>query len=118
MCRWLSAVCKRRARAPRPIAKILLPFSAGGTLFRDLATCNIAGAHQELLGEKLKGPGSGRFRIVLDGELVDADGTRYLSGDFVQFMPGSKHCSRTAEGCTLLVLLRGNNRLLEAHEME
>ena len=56
--------------------------------------------------------------LVLDGELVDTDGTRYLSGDFVQFMPGSKHCSRTVSGCTLLVMLRGNNRLLEAHETE
>ena len=56
--------------------------------------------------------------LVLDGELVDADGTRYRSGDFVQFMPGSKHWSSTSDGCTLLVMLRGRNRALGLDELE
>ena len=55
--------------------------------------------------------------LVLDGELVDADGTRYRGGDFVHFLPGSKHCSHTPGGCTLLVMLRGKDRLLQAHEL-
>ena len=56
--------------------------------------------------------------LVLDGELVDCDGSRYRSGDFLRFAPGSKHYSHTPEGCTLLVILRGNNRALEADEIE
>ncbi len=56
--------------------------------------------------------------MVIDGELVDCDGTVYRGGDFVSFKPGSKHSSTTPEGCTLLVMLRGNNRALEADELD
>lgn len=56
--------------------------------------------------------------LVLDGELIDCDGSRYRSGDFVHFSPGSKHYSHAPEGCTLLVILRGNNRALEPNEIE
>ena len=55
--------------------------------------------------------------LVIDGELVDCDGSRYRSGDFVRFSPGSKHYSHAPEGCTLLVILRGNNRALKADEI-
>ncbi|RLA08229.1 MAG: cupin [Gammaproteobacteria bacterium] len=55
--------------------------------------------------------------LVLDGELLDCDGSCYRSGDFVRLLPGSKHSSRTPNGCTLLVMLRGNNRALRADEM-
>jgi len=55
--------------------------------------------------------------LVLDGELIDCDGSIYRNGDFVRFLPGSKHSSKTAEGCTLLVMLRGNNRALDADEV-
>ena len=56
--------------------------------------------------------------LVIDGELIDCDGSRYRSGDFVHFSPGSKHYSHTPAGCTLLVILRGNNRALERDEIE
>ena len=55
--------------------------------------------------------------LMLDGELVDCDGSRYRAGDFVRFLPGSKHSSHTPDGCTLLVILRGNNRALGAEEL-
>jgi anti-sigma factor ChrR (cupin superfamily) len=29
--------------------------------------------------------------LVMDGELVDCDGSSYRAGDFVRFGPGSKH---------------------------
>ena len=54
--------------------------------------------------------------LVLDGELIDCDGKRFAAGDYVRFLPGSKHSSHTPAGCTLLVILRGNNRALRADE--
>jgi len=56
--------------------------------------------------------------LLLDGELVDCDGTVFRRGDFVQLLPGSKHSSHTPAGCTLLVMLRGGeNRALEDEEL-
>jgi anti-sigma factor ChrR (cupin superfamily) len=40
---------------------------------------------------------------VLEGELVDDDGTRYRRGDMVLLRAGTQHSSRTPDGCTLLV---------------
>lgn len=56
--------------------------------------------------------------LVIDGELVDCDGSVYRGGDFVRFLPGSKHSSHTPDGCTILVMLRGNNRALRDDEIE
>jgi anti-sigma factor ChrR (cupin superfamily) len=56
--------------------------------------------------------------LVLDGELIDCDGEVFKSGDYVHFQPGSKHSSTTPDGCTLLVMLRGNNRALTPAELE
>ena len=56
--------------------------------------------------------------MVLDGELIDCDGQRFHSGDYVRFEPGSRHSSHTPNGCTLLVILRGNNRALRPEELD
>jgi len=56
--------------------------------------------------------------LVLDGTLVDCDGQRFDEGDYVRFEPGSKHGSHSPDGCTLLVILRGNNRPLRADELD
>ena len=56
--------------------------------------------------------------LVLDGELIDCDGQSFKSGDYVHFQPGSKHSSSSPEGCTLLVILRGNNRALRPDELD
>lgn len=50
--------------------------------------------------------------VVLEGYLIDADGTRFESGAVVSFAPGSRHHSHAPDGCTLAVFLRGRNRLL------
>ena len=55
--------------------------------------------------------------LVMEGALIDCDGKAYRTGDFVRLLPGSKHSSHTPEGCTLLVMLRGNNRALEDGEL-
>ncbi|MEZ5833234.1 MAG: cupin domain-containing protein [Dongiaceae bacterium] len=41
--------------------------------------------------------------LVLEGELIDSDGTVFKAGDFVSFAPGTHHSSRTETGCFLLV---------------
>ncbi len=56
--------------------------------------------------------------FVLDGVLIDPDGVEFTSGDYVHFQPGSKHSSHTPDGCTLLVMLRGQNRPLSDQEIE
>ncbi len=55
--------------------------------------------------------------LVMQGELIDSDGTTYRKGDFVRLLPGSKHSSHSPNGCTLLVILRGNNRALSENEL-
>jgi anti-sigma factor ChrR (cupin superfamily) len=47
-------------------------------------------------------PGYEEF-LVVDGELVDSDGTVFKAGDFVSFAPGTRHSSRTETGCVLVV---------------
>ncbi len=56
--------------------------------------------------------------LVLEGQLIDCDGQCFNSGDYVRFLPGSKHSSHSPEGCTMIVILRGNNRSLRADELE
>ncbi|EED35114.1 Cupin domain protein [Luminiphilus syltensis NOR5-1B] len=56
--------------------------------------------------------------LVMEGELIDCDDSTYRAGDYVRFLQGSKHTSRSPDGCTLLVILRGNNRTLGEMEMD
>lgn len=51
--------------------------------------------------------------LVLEGTLVDDDGTVFSAGDFVSFAPGSRHASVAPEGCLIAVFLRGRNRLVD-----
>lgn len=41
--------------------------------------------------------------LVIEGELIDSDGTVFKAGEFVSFAPGSRHWSRTETGCLLAV---------------
>ena len=40
--------------------------------------------------------------LVIEGDLVESDGTVLGPGDFVIYQPGSGHNSRTVNGCVLL----------------
>lgn len=40
--------------------------------------------------------------IILEGELIESDGTVLKVGDFVMYDPGTIHNSRTETGCLLL----------------
>ena len=41
--------------------------------------------------------------LILDGELIDDDGTAFRRGDFVSFKPDTRHHSWTKTGCLILV---------------
>ena len=47
--------------------------------------------------------------LILDGELIDSDGTVFKKGDFVTFEPNSSHSSFTEKGCLILTFMRGQN---------
>ena len=40
--------------------------------------------------------------LVLEGEVIESDGTRLHSGDFISYPPGSRHNTRTETGCLLI----------------
>lgn len=56
--------------------------------------------------------------LMLEGELVDDDGTVFRAGDYVAFAPGTRHASTTPEGCLIAVFMRGPNRALDAAERD
>lgn len=43
--------------------------------------------------------------FLLEGDLVDNDGTQYVPGDLVLMKSGTEHHSTTKKGCTLLVYI-------------
>lgn len=40
--------------------------------------------------------------LILEGELIESDGTVLKKGDFTSYRPGSRHSSRTETGCLLV----------------
>ena len=40
--------------------------------------------------------------LILEGELIESDGTVLKKGDFTSYRPGSHHNSRTETGCMLV----------------
>ena len=47
--------------------------------------------------------------LILEGELIDVDGTIFKKGDFVTFEPGTKHSSYSKKGCLILTFMMGIN---------
>ena len=47
--------------------------------------------------------------LILDGELIDSDGTIFKKGDFISYKPKSSHSSFTKKGCLILTFMRGQN---------
>ena len=45
--------------------------------------------------------------LVLEGELIENDGTTFRKGDLVWLRDGTEHCSRTPNGCLLAVHIAG-----------
>jgi len=51
--------------------------------------------------------------LILEGELIDSDGTIFKKGDFISYQPNSSHSSFTEKGCVILTFMRGQNNLIE-----
>ena len=47
--------------------------------------------------------------LILEGELIDSDGTIFKKGDFISYEPKSNHSSYTKKGCLILTFMRGHN---------
>ncbi len=45
--------------------------------------------------------------IMIDGELVDGDGTVLKEGDCVSYAPGTRHRTHSPKGCLLLACIQG-----------
>jgi len=54
--------------------------------------------------------------FILEGELIDSDGTVFKKGDFVSFEPNSSHSSHTNKGCLILTFMRGHNNKLNKNK--
>ena len=51
--------------------------------------------------------------LVLEGELIDSDGTIFKKGDFISYEPNSSHSSYTKKGCLILTFMRGHNNQIK-----
>ena len=51
--------------------------------------------------------------LILDGELIDSDGTIFKQGDFISYTPNSSHSSYTKKGCLILTFMRGHNNQID-----
>ena len=51
--------------------------------------------------------------LILDGELIDSDGTIFKKGDFVSYKPNSRHSSYSKKGCLILTFMRGHNNQIK-----
>ena len=55
--------------------------------------------------------------FVLEGDLIDSDGYKYRTGDFVSLAGGSRHDSFSPSGCILVVTHRGEVVNLEKSDL-
>ena len=51
--------------------------------------------------------------LILEGELIDSDGTIFKKGDFISYKPDSGHSSYTKKGCLILTFMRGQNKQIK-----
>ena len=51
--------------------------------------------------------------LMIEGELIDSDGTVFKSGEFVSFEPGSRHSSYSKNGALIVVFQRGLNEAID-----
>jgi anti-sigma factor ChrR (cupin superfamily) len=89
------------------------PYDMEGPVQKDMSVIKLHYDHQDRQGAYLirMEPGAETiahehpFRedfLILEGELIESDGTVLKAGDFVMYDPGTYHNSRTEKGCLLL----------------
>ena len=55
--------------------------------------------------------------LILNGELVDSDGSIFKKGDFISYEPNSSHSSFTKKGCLILTFMRGHNNQIKKDKL-
>ncbi len=55
--------------------------------------------------------------LILDGELIDSDGSVFKKGDFISYKPNSSHSSYTKKGCLILTFMRGHNNQIKKDKL-
>ena len=55
--------------------------------------------------------------LILNGELVDSDGSIFKKGDFISYKPNSSHSSYTKKGCLILTFMRGHNNQIKKDKL-
>ena len=55
--------------------------------------------------------------LILDGELIDSDGSIFKKGDFISYKPNSSHSSYTKKGCLILTFMRGHNNQIKKDKL-
>lgn len=56
--------------------------------------------------------------FMVEGDLVDCDGTTYHAGDFISLQGGSAHQSHSPSGCKIIVTHRGSVDNISKTELE
>lgn len=102
-------------------------YSLQGELQKDISWCNISYDSRSGTGFFLVRfePGAVSIAhehlgfeefVVLSGELVEFDGTVYGPGACVSLAPGTRHFTRSPQGATVAVFVRGGFRTLPEQE--
>jgi anti-sigma factor ChrR (cupin superfamily) len=50
--------------------------------------------------------------LMIEGELIDSDGTVFKKGEFISFKPNSQHSSFSETGALIVVFQRGLNEAI------
>ena len=74
-----------------------------GFYYLEIAPGAVSSAHEH---------GSDEYFFMLQGELIDNDGTRYREGDMVLLRGGTQHESHSPGGCKVLVFVDKPERSL------
>ncbi len=77
------------------------PLGSGFHIYR-MAPGETTVAHEHLSDEEF---------LMLEGELIDHDGTHYKPGDMVWLRQGTKHTSYSPNGCLIAVYLDGEGMI-------
>ena len=108
-------------RGPRRVVNLYEtefgPYDLEGELQDDIKLLNISYDRKRATGWYVMrmAPGSASIPhehakleeyLILEGELIESDGTVLKKGDFVSYRPGTFHNSRTETGCLLIGLDR------------
>ena len=89
------------------------PYDFGGPILRDIGQLDLTYDRETGFGAYMirMQPGSETTHhvhtvreeyLIIDGDLIESDGLVLGPGDYVIYEPGTKHSSRTENGCLLI----------------